>query len=272
MRLYTVLTSRDPAALQAFAATALLFKATGVTVFTRPDLVAPTPPPGAPTAQSLQDQADQAAARKDYTTAAKFQAQIEQLRLQNEALNAQAAQWVKDALTPIHEITQLVVLGNIHWPTDKPFTQENFLTHLPQISTTLLTTGIGGIVQKTPLAERTFVPLVAVQTQAATPVATPVAGGQGAQGDPATPAQTRVGVGAPTRHPSIPAVVTDKKALFATYRLGLDRGGARRSRQEAGNLMGWSPGIANKIESEISKVWPEFEAKINENTPELATA
>lgn len=268
MRIFTVLTSRDPAALHAFTTTALAVKATAVTIFTRPDLVAPTPLPGAPTPQSLQEQADQAAARKDYTTAAKFQSQLEQLRVQNEQLNAQAAQWVKDAIAPIREITQLIVLGNIHWPIDKPFTHENFLAQLPEISTVLLTTGVGGIIQKTPLAERTFIPLSAAITVASTPVA----GGTGAQGDPATAVVHSTAVGTPSRHPSIPSVVTDKKAIFATYRLGLDRGGARRSRQEAGNLMGWSPGIAAKIESEVCKAWPEFESRINENVQELATA
>ena len=49
MKVYTVLTSRDPEALAQFALQAKQAGATGVTIFTRPDLVAYTPPPGTPT-------------------------------------------------------------------------------------------------------------------------------------------------------------------------------------------------------------------------------
>ena len=56
----------------------------------------------------------------------------------------------------------------------------------------------------------------------------------------------------------MPASLSEKQAEFAKYRLGLDRGGLRRSKNEAGNLMGYSPNIAAKVENSISAVWKEF--------------
>jgi hypothetical protein len=260
MKLYTLLTSHTPAALQTFAQTAKALGATGVTVLTRPSLVAYTPPLDTPTPQTFQQQADAAAARKDYKAAAEFQAKADNAAQDLRDMAAQGAAWVKEALAPVKEITQLVVLGDLHWPTGTPWTAQDFFGKVATISEVLTTTGIGGIVQKTPLLERTYVPLLTAQ----------VAGGPATQGEPAGASGLAVETPArhPADHPSIPRNLSPKQSEYVAKRLGLDRGGARRSKNEAGNLMGWSPHISAKIENEIIRSWPEFEAKVNENTPE----
>lgn len=258
MKIYTVLAERDPESLTRFAQTCLDCGATGVTIFTRPHLIAPVPPPGQPTVAELQAQADQAAAAKRYRQAAEFEQKIENLKVDLEDQAKQAAQWIREATKPINQITQLVVLGNLHWAQDKPFTTENLMAQLGTLSSLLLSTGVGGIVQRTPLANRTFIPLV-----------TPVAGGSSTQGDTAAAVNHSTVVSSPTRHPLIPASLPEKQAQYATYRLGLDRGGARRSKQEAGNLMGWSPNITGSMESKVQAAWPDFEARVNDNTQKV---
>lgn len=260
MKVYTVLTSRDPEALAQFAVQAKQAGATGVTIFTRPDLVAYTPPPGTPTPESFQQQADAAAQRKEYRLAAELQTKADNAAQDLKDMAQQGAAWVRDAVLPIKDITQLVVLGNLHWPANAPFTVTNFLAKIEQVNAPLISTGIGGIVQKTPLTQRAFLPLPTVE-------AAPVAGGAvtAAGAGPAAAQET------PARHPGFPNGLTEKQREYASHRLGLDRDGARRSKQEAGNLMGWSPTIAGKIEAQIVAAWPEFEGLVNGNEPATAT-
>jgi len=258
MKVYTVLTTRDPEALQKFAQTCKDCGATGVTIFTRPSLTAATPPPDTPTPQEWQTKADQAAARKEYKEAAEFQAKSDQALEHLKDLSRTAAEWIKVATRPINEITQLIVVGNAHWPVDTPFTAANFLAAMPKIGHPLISTGIGGVIQKTPLEYRTFIPL-------AEKPASEVAAGSAAQGESARAPSGSVGVESPGRHPSLPKTLTEKQAEYAARRLGLDRKGQRRSKQEAGNMMGWSHAIATKMEMELIAKWPQFEATVNGN-------
>jgi hypothetical protein len=258
MRIFTIITSKDPGALQQFAQTCVDCGASGVTVFARPDLVAPTVPPGQPTLQELETKADEAAARKDYREAARISDQITALRQDLADQAKQGALWVRDALDKVRDKTQLVVLGNIHWPADVEFTPKNFFARIEEISTTLLTTGVGGIVQQTPLLKRTYIPLAASADKAV------VADGSAARGEPASSGADPL-VESPARHPLLPATLTQRQVAYATYRLGLDKQGLRRSKQEAGNLMGLSPASATRMENDIARLWPSFETKINEN-------
>lgn len=256
MKIYTVLTARDPGALKQFTQTCKDCGATGVTIFTRPSLVAYTPPPGTPDPNVIRQQADAAAASKDYRKAAELQQQADNAAKDLVDMAAKGAEWVKAEIEPIRQITQLVVLGDLNWPQGTAWTPPAFLAQMEGISTLLTTTGIGGIVQKTPLAQRTYVPLQSS-----------VSAGNATQGDPAGASGLAVETPArhPADHPSIPRNLSPKQSEYAAKRLGLDRGGARRSKNEAGNLMGWSPHIAAKIENEIARVWPEFGEKVNGN-------
>lgn len=275
MRVFTVLTTRDPAALSKFAQTVKDIGATGVTIFTRPEFVSPILPPGMESEADLTIKAEEAAKNKDYQTAAQFQKQIEELKAKRADLAREGAQWIADAISPIKEFTQLIVLGTNHWPATEAFTQQAFMAKLEVISNTLLNQGIGGIKQSTPLYQRTFIPLPGA------------AGGYGAQGEPATGASlspfettslpaagartqamvnaTKVPQTQPKnkRHPSLPVQLSEKQSQFASYRLGLDRGGQRRSRNEAGNMMGYSANVAAKVENSINGVWKEFSGIIS---------
>jgi len=271
MKIYTVLASRAPDPLTRFAQMAKDIGATGVTIFTRPEFVTPATPEGMESESTLTTKAEEAAKNKDYKTAADYQKQIEDLRLRKLDLSKEGCQWVAAAIEPIKEMTQLIVLGTNHWPATEAFSQQRFMTKLDAISNTLITAGIGGIKQSTPLHNRTFIPLPGA------------AGGYGAQGEPATGASlspfettslpaagvlvpgtnvnaTKVPQTQPKnkRHPSIPNHLSEKQSQFAIFRLGLDRGGARRSRNETGNMMGYSPAVAAKVENSINGVWKEF--------------
>jgi hypothetical protein len=249
MKVYTVLPVKDLEALTKFVQTVQDCGATGVTIFTRPNLLTPPTAPGQSETE-LQAKIDNAAARKDYRAAAAAEEELLAFRQSLKAGAAQGAEWVKTICTPIAEITQLIVLSNLHWPNDLPFTQSAFFSKVDQISSVLLTTGIGGIKQQTPLAKRVFIPVL---TETLEPIA-PVAG-----------VPQNVPAGKP-RHPSLPATLSIKEAEFATYRLGLDRGGQRRSKAEAGNMMGYSPNIAAKMEASVQRKMPNLEALLMEES------
>lgn len=262
MRIYTILTSRNQD-LHGFATLAKSLKATGVTIITSPQLVAPPPVPDDQSEQRFLALADAAAAKKDYVNAAKHQESARQAKAQLAALALQGADWIKQAITPIMDITQLVVVGTAHWPQTDQFTLRNVFRHLGPISDALLTNGIGGIVQKTPLDQRTFIPL---EEKTIVVAAGNAASGEPAEGLHAGPVET------PGRHPSIPAALTDAQATYAARRLGLDRGGKPRSANETANMSGLSLYNGKKLEAEVMKAWPEFEAKIVAATPAPAAA
>jgi len=266
MRCFTLITSKDPQALAQVIET-LSKCATGVTLFTRPEFVtAPTDPNQSSVAQ-LTTQLEEAAASKDYKKAAACQEQIDQIRAnaQNEA--KKGAQWIIDIAQPIREMTQLVVLTNLNWPMEKAFNAANFFSDMERLSGLLLGAGIAGIKQLTPLRDRAYVPF-------------PSSGPNGMQGEPAAgstlgPLETgaqRAGPqpvqgvreipATPSRHPMIPKSLDDKQAKYAELRLGLDRGGQRRSANEAGNMLGYSPYLSRKMETSINEVWAEFQATI----------
>lgn len=255
MRIYTVITQRNPALLTQFAQQAKALNATGVTLITHPPLVAATSPPLDQTEAYHLQLADAAAARKDYPAAAAHQINATRAKTAEANAAATGADWIKQATTPIKDITQLIVLGALHWPQQDEFTVRNFFRHLGPVSDALVTTGVGGIVQKTPLDQRVFIPLG--QTTVAT--------GHAALGEPvagvdAGPVETS------GRHPSIPATLPETFVAFVNKRLGLDQGGKVRSLNETANQMGLSIYNARKAETEVIKVWPEFEQKVAPTT------
>lgn len=322
MKIYSVITARGQQAelsLSAFVEQAQAVGATGITLFTRPSCVAGVMPPNTRSVTELERDADAAAARKDYKTAAEITVKVEETKVAMQRAALAGADWIKARVEPVKSITQLIVLGNAQWPAND-FSVPLFLGKIEEISNILLTAGINGMVQKTPLVERTFIP------QPLTPTSQVI--GHAVQGEPArgyeesmisphetpgdlpplqppahppsqgtvgpvSPSVSTVGLvspgvttsGVPTpvppdetdggvpsqkstatfvRHASIPQALSQNQARFATLRLGLDRGGLRRSRNEAGNMLGYSPAISARLEGGITSVWAAFPSIIND--------
>jgi hypothetical protein len=262
MRIFTILTDQNIPHLLCFVAALNDLPVTGLTIFVNPALVVPPQLPPDETPAHFLGLAEAAASRKDYKLAAKLEEQAERAK-QREAENAKKGlDWLVNAIEPLKEKTQVVVLGQLLWKSDLPFTQENFLSKLGEISGHLTGPGIGGIKQKTSLFQRVFIPQ-GVDFTVGTPVV-PTPKGQApapaqAQG---TPAVDRVDT-LPTGLPEPPDSLPEDHKRFASNRLGLDRGGSRRSKNEAGNMMGLSPYLASKMETEVIKGWPEFEQLVN---------
>jgi hypothetical protein len=268
MRCFTLITEKNPTALAQVVD--LLSKcATGVTFFTRPEFVTAPVNPDQATVAQLTTQMEEAAASKNYRRATACQEQIDQIRANAQDEAKKGAQWIIDIAQPIKEITQLVVLTNLNWPMEKVFNAANFFSDMERISGLLCGGGISGIKQLTPLRDRAFIPF-------------PSSGPNGMQGEPAAgstlgpletgaqrtgpPPQNLQGVreipAAPSRHPMIPKNLDEKQAKYAEFRLGLDRGGQRRNVNETGNMLGYSPYLARKMETSINDIWAEFQATI----------
>lgn len=307
MRIYTIIPSKDPDALTHWARDIAKLRPTGITLFARPDILTPQTQsqtiPQEQTPAYFQTLADQAASRKEYAKAAEFAEKASEARARLQAQNAAGAQWVKDAVLPLKDITQLVVLGNAHWNPADPFTADRFLAKIAQISSNLLTTGIGGVVQKTPLTDRAFIPLTTAD----------IAGGLGEPEapSPSNPESVTIEQSAdaedgvevdddlnlslsaaekaklkeevkaeikkekaqnqqneqkasprdlPKSHEHIPKELKPMQVKYAILRLGMDegRGGKKRSRAEASNMLGLSHAQGAKMEAEIDPVWPNF--------------
>lgn len=267
MKVYTLITARDPEALRRFADTIKGLPLEGVTLFARPDVVRPASLETAEKRRAMEKQARDLIDAGKVGDAAKAEKEAEALKLQEKAEARAAAAWIEEAITDIRKVTQLIVLGNLHWPPDVVFSVPSFFRRMEEISRALCGAGIGGIKHVTPLESRVFVPVPRQGNQVSPSVS---AGPQTPPGESTQPKEplgesARPGVPATSkglRHPQVPESLSPGEARYAEKRLGLDRGGLVRSSEAASNLLGLSSKTGKLYDGLIKRKWPEFGALI----------
>ncbi len=271
VKVYTLLTTTNRAALPAFVKACITLGSTGVTVFAVPQSFAPDPQ-SSTRIQShiteLSQKESDSAQKRDYQLAAQYREEITALEAQAQQLQEKASEFYTKETEPLKEILATVVLDRESWQGDSLVTEESFPDQITHISKRLLGPGIRGNVHVTPLHQRTFIPLGSLQPvarMAAVPLARdsvvgdlPEIGSLPSGPQPVvTTTDTQDPLDYPDKSPDEDGLPNDLSPNQRAFVKAIVSKQASNFAQ-ASNVAGLSPSSTKKVITDITKKWPEF--------------
>lgn len=256
MHFYTTTERRDDPRVAAFVQFAKQAGATNITVVTRPEHISPD----LATLQQVSaayvtrlDAASQAGHALDLVEAARLKAEAEILRAQRDALVADAAKWLTDAiaLADLPNQSGFVPVPHSQWPQSSPWNFPAFLTQLPSIDAN----GIGGNKINTPFSTRIAVPLCVFDAPARSQqnnVVLPQSASEEVVNKPKTePTRVAPENYTPTQQHMLAVLPNESYKKIITVYLGWDNNGVPRDIKQTATAVGQLPVSVGKALSFI---------------------